>query len=169
VQLWWQQFLLTLLRTNVIFCTKKTTALPSVSLIASVAGSSSSHGAAPYEEFSRGAVATIAPCKSAPMPPQQRGRREKQRYMEAAQTLTNVRMYARHSLCSLTTDQPTVRRQKPPHTQSTLQPQQTTVCTLHEHDTSVYTHGSLGSLEVDRSTSKTATKRSQSDTKTTFP
>jgi len=151
------------------FLHKKTTALPSVSLIASVAGSSSSHGAAPYEEFSRGAVATIAPCKSAPMPPQQRGRREAA--LHGSSTGTNERTNVRtpFKLCSLTTDQPTVRRQKPPHTESTLQPQQTTVCTLHEHDTSVYTHGSLGSLEVDRSTSKTATKRSQSDTKTTFP
>ena len=54
VQLWWQQFLLILLRTSVIFCTKQAwyrTAGPVP------------HRAAPYEEFFSwpGAVAAIAP------------------------------------------------------------------------------------------------------------
>jgi len=43
VKLWWQQFLLIFLRTNVIFCTKP-------SLI-SYRESNSSHRAVPYEEF----------------------------------------------------------------------------------------------------------------------
>ena len=57
VQLWRQQFLLIFLRKKLIFCTKQAwyrTALPYVSLTASVSGSNSSERAAPCEEiFSR--------------------------------------------------------------------------------------------------------------------
>ena len=61
MQLWWQQFLLIFLRTNVIFCTK--------SSLISYGGSSSSQGCAlsPMRSFSARAVASIAVWKSAPV------------------------------------------------------------------------------------------------------
>jgi len=83
VQLWWQNFLLVFLRTNVIFCTKKLDIIRRIRFLTA---------RRPLGSFSAGAVATIANSASMPVDLRHRPLLASHRERKCADTIGTVRL-----------------------------------------------------------------------------